>query len=231
MNQMTPLQSPARQKPPTQVNPFARALAESEQNAYANPGLGDVLQNQQDSKLFSDALSRSGGNLGDFNQGMSPDFLKQQQEAALEKQRKEALKKRLHDQINPVDMEAVFDSQKEAITREIDEIRRELKALVGDVGKFHKEVELTLMTEVTDPGESGSYFKAFLSHLRKVIAWLRTMIKNPPHLSASWSNTSNGKKGKKGKQPGLQVGGAEHQKTSTIQDMMHHERSTSAMGA
>lgn len=231
MNQMTPLQSPARQKPTNQVNPFARALAEKEQNAFGNPAAGEAVQQQQDSKLFSDALSKSGGNFGNMDNQMSADYLKQQQEAMLEKQRKEALRKRLHDQVNPVDMQAVFDAREREVKREIQQLRQELKSMVVQVAKYEKEIEMTLLTEVTEVGDWGAYFKNFFRELRNRLRRIIKLFKSSTKLSSTWHSQGKGKKGKKGKKPGLEVGGQQHEKTSTVQDMMHHERSTSALGA
>lgn len=222
---MNQLQPPLPQTKPAKpaVNPFARALAETEQTAYSQPKI-----TRSSTSPFQEAMARTGGNFGDFSNGISPDFLKHQQEEALAQQKKEALRKKLHDQVNPVDTTALFDAREREVKKQIDQLRQELKLLVRDVAKFEKDVELTLMTEVTEPGQSGSYYINFFQKLRTFIMFLRQKIKS----ANTWLKTSQGKKGKKkGKQPGMVIGGLGHEKTSTVQDMMHHERSTNYGGA
>jgi hypothetical protein len=99
--------------------------------------------------------------------------------------------------------------------------------LAKDVSKFEKEIERTLLTEVVEPGQTGSYFINFFHKLRSFIMLLRQKIKS----ASTWAKTAQSKKKKKSKQPGLQIGGLAHEKTSTIQDMMHHERSSTYGGA
>ena len=230
MNQMTPLQSPARQ--PAAVNPFARALAaksEFEQPTYGAAGL-DSVQNPS-SPLLSNTLANTGGSYGENSgQQFSPEFFQEQQARALEDQRRKLLLKSQHDKVNPVDLHLVYERTREKELNQIKQIQAELQALVKDVEIFHKEVAQTVKTNVVEPGERGAYIFAFLARVRRGIHRLRQLIKNPPSLSSSWSNTSKGKQTKKRKGPGADFGKG-HQVTSTIQDMMHHERSTSTMGA
>ncbi len=216
-----PLASPAKPKQGP-INPFARALAETEQNTYSQVGGASDAQSP-----FSDALARTGGQFGDLSNNISPDFMKQQQEELLKQKQREALRKKLHDQINPTEQTALFDAREREVKKQIDQLRSELKLLAKDVSKFEKEVEMTLMTEVTEPGQSGTYFINFFHKLRSFIMLLRQKIKS----ASTWMKASNGKKKKKSKQPGLQIGGLAHEKTSTVQDMMHHERSSTYGGA
>jgi hypothetical protein len=215
-----PLASPAKPKPGP-INPFARALAETEQGAYSQQ------QPQENTSPFSDALARTGGQFGDLSNGISPDVLKQQEEAVKKERQREALRKKLHDQVNPTETTALFDAREREVKREIDQLRAELKLLVKDVATFEREVEMTLMTEVVSPGQTGSYFINFFHKLRSFIMLLRQKIKS----ANTWLKASNGKKKKKSKQPGLQIAGLSHEKTSTVQDMMHHERSSTYGGA
>lgn len=206
------------------VNPFARALAETEQNAFSQPPRPQTEQKSP----FSDALAKTGGNFGDLTNGISPDFLQRQQEDLLKEKQREALRKKLHDQVNPVDTTALFDAREREVKKQIDRLREELKLLVKDVAKFEKDVELTLMTEVVEPGQQGVYFINFFQKLRSFIMFLRQKVKS----ASTWLRASKGKaKKKKGKQPGMVIGGLGHEKTSTVQDMMHHERSSSYGGA
>ncbi len=215
---------PASQAAAQQSNPFARALAESEKAAYSdnkNPS-----NNNQD---LSEAFARTGGQFPDFGNQNSPDFLAQQQAELAEKQKREVLRKKLHDQINPVDAKDVFSAREKQVAREIDELRKELRLLVGDVAKFEKEVELTLMTEVVDPGQQGKYFLAFFQQLRAFIMLLRQKIKSARTWSSAFSQKSKKKKGRK--TGGMVVEGLSHEKTTTVQDQMHHERSNSYGGS
>jgi hypothetical protein len=216
-----PLASPAKPKQGS-INPFARALAETEQNAYGQPaGATDAAS------PFSDTLARTGGQFGDLSNSISPDFMKQQQEELLKQKQREALRKKLHDQINPTEQTALFDAREREVKREIDKLRQDLQMLAKDVSKFEKEIERTLLTEVVEPGQTGSYFINFFHKLRSFIMLLRQKIKS----ASTWAKTAQSKKKKKSKQPGLQIGGLAHEKTSTIQDMMHHERSSTYGGA
>ncbi len=224
----TPLQSPSKPRP--SVNPFAQALAEAERERQFS-GAGPN-QTQDSSNLFRDALAQTGGNFGDLSNTQNDlqggaDFEEQQRQ--LEAQRKkEALRRKLHDQVNPVDTIDVFNAREQKVKQEIDHLRQELKLLVHEVADFHKEVELTLMTEVSHPGQDGKYYLNFFQQLRNFIMLLRQKISS----AKTWSTQLNSKKKKKSGKfaPGMMIGGQDHEKTSTIQDMMHHERSSQYSG-
>ncbi|MBP7768435.1 hypothetical protein KA082_01185 [Candidatus Woesebacteria bacterium] len=222
MNQPLLTTTSAPKSPQSAVNPFARALAETEQSTYSKP---NPPQEQQ--SPFNDTLARTGGNFGDLSNGVTPDFLAQQQAEMRKQQEREALRKKLHDQINPVDTTALFDAREKEVKQQIDQLRAELKMLGREVVALNKEIEMTLLTEITEPGQSGSYFINFFHQLRSFILLLREKIKS----ASTWVKASQGKKKKKSKQPGLQIGGQDHEKTSTVQDMMHHERSTNYGGS
>lgn len=221
MNQSVLPPLPASTSPKSSTNPFARALAETEQNTYNQP------QQNQDRSPFTDALSQTGGQFGDLPNGMSADFMERQQEEMLKQQRREALRKKLHDQVNPVDNQAIFDAREKEVKKQIDQLRADLQMLSKDVAKFDKEIEMTLLTEVVEPGQTGTYFINFFQKLRSLIMLLRQKIKS----ASTWAQTTRSKNKKKSKKPGLVIGGQDHEKTSTVQDMMHHERSSSYGGA
>ncbi|MDA1079592.1 MAG: DUF5660 domain-containing protein [bacterium] len=214
---------PANQAAAQQSNPFARALAESEKAAYSNDPKPNSNQD------LSEAFARTGGQFPDFSNQISPDFLAQQQAEQAEKQKRDALRKKLHDQINPVDARDVFSAREKQVTKEIDELRKELRLLVKDVASFEKDVELTLMTEVVDPGLQGKYFLSFFQQLRAFIMLLRQKIKSARTWSSAFNQKSKKKKHKGG--AGMIIEGQGHEKTSTVQDMMHHERSSSYGGS
>jgi hypothetical protein len=217
-------------------NPLARAMAETEQSLGRG---GD--QNHQlhdNTKLFSDALSKTGGSF-DFDNfpqnadnsqsafDQSADWEQQQLEWQ-NQQKKEALHKKLHDQINPVDLVDVYNAKENQVKKEIDELRKELQLLVQDVKKFDKQVEVTLMTAVGHPGQEGKYYITFFQKLRSFIMLLRQKIKS----ASTWATQLNGKKKKKAGHfnTGMVIDGAGYEKTSTVQDMMHHERSNAYSG-
>lgn len=214
MNQIQPLQSPARQTQPVGINPFARALAEAERERATYPqGASDSVPSN------SEAASQPAD-------GMYPDVEKQQKESA-RLQRLEQMRRKLHAEINPIDMQPVFDARQKQVEEQILALRSDLKGLNRDVAKFTKEVEVTLMTRIVKPGQTGSYFITFFGKLRSLIMLLRQNIKS----ASTCLNISKGKAHKKGKQPGLVVAGQDHEQTSTIQDMMHHERSNNYAGS
>lgn len=220
MNQAKPLQSPAKQQQSGAVNPFARALAETEKSS-------DLKDGPQGLDAFRQALAKSrSGKHSDFPQdgagSVDPDFFQQQQEELRKQQEKELLRKRLHDRVNPIDNQALFDARDKQVKDQINKLRQELKMLSVEVKVLNKEVELTLMTKITEPGEKGAYFLAFFDQLRSLIMLLRKNVKS----ASTWLQSHQGKQKK-----GMQIRGKNHQKTSTVQNMMHHERSSSYAGA
>jgi hypothetical protein len=208
--------SPAKQT----ANPFAKALLENESSLNRSQ---DNSANQPNP--FSDALSKTGGNFdNNLNNRQDIDPLEQQRQAEAQRKR-EMLRRKLHDQVNPTDTRELFSARQKKVEQEINALRQELKMLVKEVGKFHKDVELTLMTQVVSPGQEGKYYLNFFQQLRALIMLLRQKIKS----ASTWATQLNGKSAKKKKQ-GIQFGGNAHEKASTIQDMMHHERSTQFSG-
>lgn len=210
---------PAGKGPQPGVNPFARALAEAEKPRGAMP-----TDSSQQLNPFSEALARTGGKFADNDQFDQQKWQEQQQRDLEKKQKKEALRKKLHDQVNPVDMKAVYDAREKEVKKEIEALRQELKMLVRDVAKFEKEVELAVMAEVAEPGLTGKYYLNFFRNLRSFIILLRQKIKS----ARTWSSQFQAKQKKKKKRgsAGLRIDGAAHEQTKTVFDMMHHERST-----
>lgn len=221
MNQLQPLKSPAKQSNGGSVNPFARALAETEKS-------NDFQAGPQGLDAFREALakSRSGKQFSMPQDGMSQtpsqDFIEQQQEEMRKQKEKDMLRKRLHDRVNPVDNQALFDARDKQVKDQIDKIRQELKMLSVEVKSLNKEVELTLMTKIVEPGERGAYYLTFFDQLRSLIQLLRKNVKS----ASTWLQSHRGKQKK-----GMQIKGKNYQKTSTVQNMMHHERSSSYAGA
>lgn len=201
------------------VNPFARALQESEKSDLNQPK--NALPNNS---LFSQALARSqsGGSSKDFA-NTAPDWEKQQAEM-LNKQKKEAARKKLHDQINPLDMVDVFNAQEERVKKEIDQVRYELKALASEVAHFHKDIDITLHQEVVNPGQEGIYYLNFFQQLRQFIVMLKQKI----HSARTWARQMHAKNTKKKQRKnkfgaGIDVVGNVHEQGKSVHDMMHHE--------
>lgn len=222
--------SPARKSP--KANPFARALAEMEQSI---PAAKSTSQKMQKTPLsFAEALAAQSGKAGISAQNSETTsqtthtnkLFEEQQAKALELQKREALRKKLHDQVNPVHTKELFDAREKQVLQKIEQLRQELSLLSKEVAGLNKDVELTLMTEITDPGEQGSYYLSFFENLRSFIFLLRKKVKS----TRTWAHTFNGKQSKKKKRGGLQIGGAGHEKTSTVHDMLHHERSSQYSG-
>lgn len=212
------LKSPARQPRSASVNPFAAALAETEKHSVRDP-------QPLNTNPFSDALSRTGGSLPPFDQQR---MLEQQQTEAREQQRKEMLRKRLHDQINPVETIDVFSARERKVKEEIEKLREELKLLIAEVKVFAREIDLETQKAVVDPGMQGKYHLNFFQQLRLFIMLLRKRIRS----AGTWATQLNGKKKKRRSKtgPGLEMAGAGHEKTSTVHDMMHNERSSMYSG-
>lgn len=203
------------------TNPFARALAETEKSTYNN-------QQSLPNDIFSEALARSGAGVDD-SFGADDEFWQKQQLEELEKQkRREALRKKLHDQVNPVDNQDLFNAREQQVKKEIDELRKELKLLAQEISKFHKEVEVAVMGDVVNPGQDGTYYVNFFQQLRAFILMLRQKI----HSARTWATQFQNKKSKKARRGGLMSleGKDSHEQTKTIFDMMHHEVSNARAG-
>lgn len=138
------------------------------------------------------------------------------------------MRARLHEQINPVNEYQVFAAREKQVKEEIDKLRVELQGLAKDVAVFDKEVELTLMTQVSQPKE-GKYFIAFFQKLRAFIMLLRQKIQS----AKPWATVMNGKKSKKHYHAGagIVIGGNSYEQTKDVFDTMHHERSATYGGS
>lgn len=197
--------------PSPSVNPFARALAEARGNQGQN-GLSDDFLSQ--GNRFADTNSNSN------------DFAEQQR-LQEEKQKRERLRQQLHRQVNPVEAKDVFDAREERVKKEIDSIRHELKMLSQEVIAFDKEVELTIISNVAEPGLEGKYYFSFFQKLREFIMLLRKRI----HSARTWATTMQSKKKKKKGKMGMEISGQQYEQTTTVFDRMHHERSTAYSGS
>jgi len=183
-------------------NLFAKALAETEKSSYGQR------------KKSKDQISRETSNKTDSSLNAQEQVVEQQN--SLEELEKKQKRKKLHEQINPVDQFKIFDAREKQVKEEINKVRDELKLLALEVSKFNKEVEVTLMTEVVNPGQQGTYYINFFQQLRAFIILLRQKVRS----ARTWAKQMHTKKKKK-KKAGLDFGGNE---AKSVHDMLHHER-------
>jgi uncharacterized protein DUF5660 len=210
-------QQTTTKKKKTNLNPFAKALAEKEKH----PFVGQKTQANKDD--FPDTLAQSVANPNLGQDQISQDQLKAQQKEAEKKAekkaKKERLRKKLHDQVNPVDQIDVFSAREQRVKEEIEQVRKELKALAVEISKFHKDVEVTLMTKVVNPGQEGTYYISFFQKLRTFIILLRQKI----HSARTWARQMNAKKKKRHSKFGAGLDFKGNEAKATF-DSMHHER-------
>lgn len=225
----TTLKSPARQPQAASTNPFAAALAETEKHSYPDQ------QQSNPNSIFSDALSKTGGNLSPFDANTDNNSYDQQranqeqQTQALEEQRRERMRAERHRQINPVETN-VYIAREEEVAREIEQIRKEVQGLIQDVKLFAREIDIEVQKKIVNPGQTGKYHLTLLQQLRLFVALMRKRIRS----SGTWATSMNGKRGKRTHKggAGLEVQGLAHEKTSTVQDMINNsERSTAYSGS
>lgn len=191
-------------------NPFARALAETEKSAFEDGSRGtDLAPNIFDQQS------------NPYTPSWEQDWAERQRQKAEEQTKKEALRKKLHDRINPVDTRDVFNARENQVRKEIEEVRHELKLLAQELAGLHDEVEISLMSNPANPGTSGKYYLNFFQKLRAWIMMLRQKI----HNARTWATQANNKKAKSKKRGGAFIfeGKSGHEQTKTIFDMMHHE--------
>lgn len=204
-------------------NPLARALAETEK------GLSDSTPRLNP---FSEALSRkndqSASGLNADSNPFASTWAEQQKLQAEKLQKRNMLRKRLHERINPVDNHELFSAREKRVKEEIDKLREDLKLLARDVVSFEKEIDMTLLSNIADAGSDGTYYQSFFQKLRALILLLRQKIKS----ARTWASQVQSKKSKKKKRGGALIleGKGGHEKTKTVFDMMHHEVSNARSG-
>lgn len=189
---------------PHSANPFARALAEMEKSSSH----GSFQSN-------TSAESQLNGNRPQEHNAA------QLQEQQAERLKKERLRKKLHDQVNPVNAKDIFSAREQQVKKEIEQLRQELKLLVQDVKKFHKDVEVAVLSNIAEPGQNGTYYINFFKKLRAFIMLLRQKIKS----ARTWATQMHSKQKKKKKRgsAGLKIGGGRAEQGKAVFDQMHHE--------
>jgi len=178
-----------RKQPAQQNGALARALLETEKNASAYTPKSEPKKNKLNP--FAQALKQTGG---DFFPQFSDQFDSEKQAELIAKQKKEALRKKLHDRVNPVDTHEIFVAQAERNLKELQATREELKMLAQDIKDLDKEIDLALTREVVDPGTTGIGFFNFFHKLREWIMLMRQQV----HSAKTWMSSVSGK-GKKGR--------------------------------
>lgn len=199
----------ASQKP---VNPFAGSLLENEQKAAsATPSIG---KNDEDFNPFANALLNSPGATSDFD---NPELLHKQQEEALLTQKKEALRKKLHDRVNPVNSHELFSAKEEKSKEELNNVRRELELLIGDLKDLNADISIVVSQDVVNPGlDGGSYYQNFFHQLRQLIMLMRQKVGS----ARSWAQQMQTKNKKRQ--------GLNYKKTKDVQSSINNERNAGA---
>ena len=187
---------------PSNINPFARALAEAKG--------GDQ----------STSFTQSPNRLND----MSPDQMAEQQRMQEEKMKRQRLRETLHRQINPIETTDIYNAEHQRVKKEIEEIRHELELMIGEVAIFRQDVQISIMSNVPDAG-TGKYYISFFQKLKELIKMLRQQI----HSAGTWATAMQSKKRKR--KGGMEIGGQQYEQTATIYEQMHHERATQYSGS
>lgn len=200
----------ASQKP---INPFAGSLLENEQKIA---GSASSLQADSDKVLnpFANALL----NNADGNGGAdTPESLQKRQAEALLAQKKDALRKKLHDKVNPTNTHELYSAQEERSKEELNQVRRELELLIADVKDLDKEISMAVSQDVVTPGlDGGTYYRNFFHQLRQLIMLLRQKVGS----ARSWASQMQVK--------GKKKHGLNYKTTKGVQSSINNERNAGA---
>lgn len=196
---------------PKSVNPFAGSLLENEQKAN---GSSQHSQNDESFNPFANALLNNSKSADIDN---DPNLLRRQQEEALLAQKKEILRKKLHDKVNPVDSHELFSAREAKTKEELNQVRRELQLLITDIKDLSLEISIAVDQEVVQPGlDGGNYYQNFFHQLRQLIMLLRQKVSS----ARSWAVQMQNKNKKKR--------GLNYKSTKGVQDSLHNERNSGA---
>lgn len=187
-------------------NPFATALGSAGGNkssrsfteALGNTSGGSpASKNPFDRNHFPnlDQFGGTNGPMQDFG-GQTSEFNSfQQQQEELRKQEYEQKRLELHKKVNPVDVKELFNAREEATKKKIDQIRKDLRNLAKEIKKFQKQIDITLMGRVTNPGQEGIGDENFFDQLRAFILLLTQRVRS----ARTWAQQSSNKKKKMAK--------------------------------
>jgi len=185
------------------MNPFARALSEAR---------GSSDKENENSLNSHDQTDSAPAALDQKNSERN----------MLDEQKRERLRQELHRKINPVDQKDIFNAREKQVQQEIDQLRSELKKFAEEVNLLKKDIDLTLMTTVSHPGQEGKYYLSFFQKLRELIILLRQRV----HSARTWSHAFQSKKSRKD----LNFNSKGSTKTKTIWDSMNNERQIARAG-
>lgn len=191
-------------------NPFASSLLENEQK---NQGSSDKVAENIINNPFANALRNSTDN----NSFDTQKSTLQKQEELLLARRKEALRKQLHDKINPVDTHELFSAKEEKSKEELNQVRKELELLIADIKGLNQDIEVVVAQDVVVPGlDGGTYYHNFFYQLRQFIMLLRQKVSS----ARSWAQQMQSKSKKRY--------GLNYKKTKDVQASMNNERNAGA---
>ncbi len=197
-----------------QINPFANSLLETEQKNLSNTAAD---QQNQDINPFANALLNSSS---DTLPTSNPDLLRRQQEETLLAKRKETLRKKLHDRVNPVDSHELFSAKEAKAKEDLNQVRRELEFLILDIKDLNQEISMAVSQDVVAPGiDGGVYYTNFFHQLRQLIMLLRQKVSSARSWAAQMQAKSKKKKG------------LNYKSTKGVQDSINNERNSGANAA
>jgi hypothetical protein len=199
---------------------LARAMAETEKRRdSAVSGTRDLQNEHNKHNLLPNQPTEI--DPAQTGQQLDPEQIKREQEAKL---KKEQLREKLHNKVNPVEQTDIFDQRKKEEKRQIEQIRQELEKLSDEIADFYKEVDITLQKRTPDPGLEGTYYKNFFEKLKAFIILLRQKVRS----AKTWARQMRQKKKKQKRKRGLNFSANEAKATH---DMLHHERYNAYSGA
>lgn len=205
-------QSPSARPQPAGVNPFARALAE------ARGAIGG-----EDGSQFN-ANSQSSETTPQSQEVFNP---AEKQRQLLEQQRRERMRQQLHQDVNRLNQKDVYDAKRQQAKQEVEQIRGELqqlmKGLNNEVEGLAKDIDIALMGEVVEVGETAKGAKGYFAKVKEFILLLQQKV----HSARTWATTLSGKQSK---QAGLNFKAKGHGQTKNVWDTMHHERQIARAG-
>lgn len=198
-----------------QINPFAGSLLENEQKSVSSSPA--PKEENPDFNPFANALLNNSGKTEVPNQAENS---RKQQEEALLAQKKEALRKKLHDKVNPTNTHELFSAAEARSKEELNQVRKELEMLILDIKDLNQDIAMAVSQDVVAPGlDGGTYYQNFFHQLRQLIMLLRQKVGS----ARSWAQQMQAK-GKKRK-------GLNYKTTKGVQSSINNERNAGANAA
>lgn len=184
------------------TNALARALeAESKKTGGLN-AFSEALRNTHSGKQFN---MPEGG-----SEDFSNDYLKQHQEDLRKQQEQDALRKRLHAQVQPTENFQVFHAREEQVKKQIEQLKAQLIPVAKQVEEAQPQVFTPLHSETAEPGLTGTGLLTYFEGLGSRLKEYNKSIKD----SGTWLAVGKKKRG-------LGQGNV----TKNVQNTMWHENS------